>query len=531
MNKKLMAMGVFLFAALVLGIPSASFADEYAADNLTIQVGTDETELSFAWLTTDSTVPTLVVCKEAELEDGACPTGAINYKATIEEVLAEEESSGGGGGGPGGGGPPGATDSDTVQVQDEDTEEEEVVTYACKVTVNGLESDVTYAYTVGYEQTFTAMSTFATKGSDNYNFIFVGDPQIGASRNEDSDAEGWATTVTAALTKFENTSFILSAGDQVEDGDSDTQYDGFFSAEELTSMPLAPANGNHDKNILYAYHFNVPNESELGQMTATAEDGETALSYGGDYWFTYGKALFMVINTNNSSATSHSEFLAEAIGANSDAKWKVVVFHHSLYSSAKHVSDVADLRTSLVPVMDEHDIDVVLAGHDHFYARTYPLLNFEPVEDNSNVDTEGRVIEPDGTVYFTADSASGSKYYDFSEIEGYTNYYLAAYSQPSEPSYLNVEVKEVANGDTFTVSSYLTASGEQIDTYTILKPNYNLDSDEDVDLNDLKIVRSHLRKSATEYPAADFDGDGSITVLDARKLIVNCTNSRCASSN
>jgi hypothetical protein len=211
--------------------------------------------------------------------------------------------------------------------------------------------------------------------------------------------------------------------------------------------------------------------------------------------------------------------MKQAIEANPAAVWRVVVFHHSLYSSARHVDDVDDLRTSLVPVMDEHDIDVVLAGHDHFYARTYPLLNYDVSGDNSNVDEHGRVEDPVGTVYFTACSASGSKYYDFTEIEGYTNYYLAAYSQPNEPSYLNVEVATVGSGDSFTVTAYLTESGEAIDTYTILKRNYDLNGDGTVNREDVSVIRGLLRQPASVNPAADIDNDGKITIQDARKLI------------
>ncbi|BBO87886.1 metallophosphoesterase family protein [Desulfosarcina ovata] len=326
-----------------------------------------------------------------------------------------------------------------------------------------------------------------TQNKNNYNFIFVGDPQIGASRDEESDTAGWVETVTAALTNFENTSFILSAGDQVESSTSDSQYDGFFSPEELTSVPFAPAIGNHDTSELYAYHFNVSNE--------IVPDGSTdPLGYtngGGDYWFTYGDTLFMVLNTNNSSALSHDEFMAQAIEANPTAKWRVVVFHHSIYSSARHVDDVNDLRTSMYPVIDQYDIDVVLSGHDHFYARSYQLsggdvldkacytstgrdgqeqttcvdLIGEVAEEDLQYIGEGKVLNPEGTVYFTANSASGSKYYDFTYIEGYTNLYLAAYEQLETPTYLNVEV----NRSTLTVSAYRVDTGERVDTYSIIK--------------------------------------------------------------
>jgi predicted phosphodiesterase len=392
--------------------------------------------------------------------------------------------------------------------------------YACKVTMTNVQPNTRYAYAVGNgaseTELFSGIYYVDTKNTQNFSFIFVGDPQIGASRDTVSDSAGWANTVTKALAKFENTSFILSAGDQVESSTSDSQYDGFFGPAELTAVPFAPAIGNHDTSELYAYHFNVSNASELG-----ATDG------GGDYWFTHGNTLFMVLNTNNASALSHSEFMGLAIEANPDAVWRVVVFHHSLYSSARHVDDVDDLRTSMVPVMDEHDVDVVLSGHDHFYARTYPLSNYAVSEDNSNVDDEGRVVDPSGTVYFTADSASGSKYYDFSEIDGYTNYYLASYSQPYEPGYFNVEVKKDELGDTFTVSAYITETGEEIDTYTILKRSYDLNGDGVVDRDDVAVVRSFLRQPASANPAADLDNDGRITIRDARKVIANCTCSRC----
>jgi hypothetical protein len=343
-----------------------------------------------------------------------------------------------------------------------------------------VEADTDYVYAVGNGETFSDTYDFKAQDPEGFNFIFVGDPQIGASGDTDSDAEGWRAAVTAATAKFETANFILSAGDQVEESTSDSHYDGFFSAEELTSIPFSPAIGNHDTNELYAYHFNVPNESELGST-----DG------GGDYWFAYDNTLFMVLNTNNSSALSHSEFMAQAIEANPEAFWKVVVFHHSLYSSARHVSTMNDRRTTMAPLMDEYDIDIVLAGHDHFYARTHQisgdlvdevcyssgesggqgqttcvdLIGEVVPEDELTYDTNGSVVDPIGTVYFTANSSSGSKYYDFTEIEGYTNYYLAAYDASKTAAYLNVEV----DGETLTVSAYSVATGETIDTYSIHK--------------------------------------------------------------
>jgi hypothetical protein len=57
---------------------------------------------------------------------------------------------------------------------------------------------------------------------------------------------------------------------------------------------------------------------------------------------------------------------------NSDSKWKIVFFHHPLYSSGgRHGSDLR-LRAVLEPLFVQHNVSVVLQGHDHFYERTNP---------------------------------------------------------------------------------------------------------------------------------------------------------------
>jgi len=56
----------------------------------------------------------------------------------------------------------------------------------------------------------------------------------------------------------------------------------------------------------------------------------------------------------------------------SKALWKVVVFHHPLYSSGKkHGSDLK-LRARIEPLLKKHRVQVVFSGHDHFYERMKP---------------------------------------------------------------------------------------------------------------------------------------------------------------
>lgn len=52
--------------------------------------------------------------------------------------------------------------------------------------------------------------------------------------------------------------------------------------------------------------------------------------------------------------------------------WKIVFFHHPLYSSGhRHGSDLR-LREVLEPLFLKYNVSLVLNGHDHFYERIKP---------------------------------------------------------------------------------------------------------------------------------------------------------------
>jgi 3-phytase len=55
----------------------------------------------------------------------------------------------------------------------------------------------------------------------------------------------------------------------------------------------------------------------------------------------------------------------------------------------------------------------------------------------------------------------------------------------------------------------------------------DIDGDGDVDRDDINIIRSHRGEPASLCPECDIDGDGVITVRDARKLVKICTRPRC----
>ena len=64
-------------------------------------------------------------------------------------------------------------------------------------------------------------------------------------------------------------------------------------------------------------------------------------------------------------------WLEKELAASKNA-WKIVFFHHPLYSSGeRHGSDLR-LRKVLEPLFLKYGVSVVLTGHDHFYERVKP---------------------------------------------------------------------------------------------------------------------------------------------------------------
>ncbi|HKC86384.1 MAG TPA: metallophosphoesterase [Blastocatellia bacterium] len=90
------------------------------------------------------------------------------------------------------------------------------------------------------------------------------------------------------------------------------------------------------------------------------------------YSFTKGDGLveFFGIDSNRFDFLQR-RWLEEALQA-SQAKWKIAMFHHPLYSSAdKHGSDF-HLRAELEPLLIKYGVDAAFSGHDHVYERTKP---------------------------------------------------------------------------------------------------------------------------------------------------------------
>ena len=469
--------------------------DTLAADytQVSLTPGADETQVNFAWYSKDA--------------DGAA-TPVVHFGTDRSNLAAYEGTSA-------------AVDSSLT--------DGEAYSYN-HVTVTGLQANTTYYYTVEKSGTQTEVQTYTTGDFESAQILYVGDPQIGASKGQPQNGEelvadsgaantaarndgfAWDRTLDIAVEQNPGLDFVISAGDQVnKTGQAkEEEYAGYLAPDALASLPVATTIGNHDSlNPDYMYHFYNPNQTGYGETEA-----------GGDYYYSYGSGLFIVLNTNNYNVAEHEQAIREAVASDPDATFRIVTIHQDIYGSGLDHSDTDGmiLRTQLTPIFDEYDIDVVLQGHDHTYSRTKLLYGdgqthgtyeFRLNEDGSDYDwdnayntqtdeqiplypeegdtagqaahdafqadnncytiedVEGNTVtNPQGILYMTANSASGSKFY---ELISSQQDYVAARSQNWLPSYSVINL----TADSFSIDTYqITDTGavEKIDdTFTIRK--------------------------------------------------------------
>ncbi len=446
----------------------AAYSSNY--EHVSLTPGADETQLNYAWYSHTVETPKVRVATKQNMD------GAIEFEGTQTEAVTIDG----------------------------------VKYYSNKVIVKNLKADTNYYYQVMQNGKWQDTETYTTKSFSEFSFLYVGDPQIGASKNQTSteqekmvsagnevsstaadnlaarnDGYNWNNILNDAVKDHSNVSFIVSAGDQVNAGKNEREYAAYLGADALTSLPVATTIGNHDSvSNQYSLHFNNPNA--FSSSDANYIQGQTEA--GTDYYYSYGNVLFIVLDTNNYNCATHENVMKKAISENKDAKWRIVVFHQDIFGSGYDHSDSDGmvLRTQLTPLMDKYDIDVVLQGHDHTYSRTYQLQGdgkdhtaygkdvdmksadyitqnncYQIVDDTES----GTVVNPKGTVYLEANSATGSKFYNLIASK---QDYISERSQTWTPSYSVVTVTD----NSFSVKTYDASTRQELagsSSYKIVK--------------------------------------------------------------
>ena len=355
--------------------------------------------------------------------------------------------------------------TDDARVIAADTAQARDGRFSNQVVLDDLEETTSYIYRVGSEESGWSRSYELWTGTfdDTHSFVFLADSQIGASGSWEADGERWAAALDQIDEHERDASMIVSAGDQVESHRSEDEYRVLLEPELMKQLPFAATIGNHDnQSDQFNSHFLTPNRSETHGYEEA--DGRA----GGDYWYLYDGVLHLVINTNARSEgeEDHIAFMREVIDAHGDdANWVVATMHHSLYSAGFHSveQDVIERREALAPAFSELGVDLVLAGHDHSYTRSYLMEGTEPAGDLAEQEESGVTLaaEDDEVLYVTGNSSTGSKFYGIDDASPEA----AVKRQSNEPQYTDVDVSESA----LTLTTYQTMDRTVVDQVTLTR--------------------------------------------------------------
>lgn len=360
------------------------------------------------------------------------------------------------------------------------------------VTVSGLEAGKTYYYDVagnfeykdevntfslldfvklgGYEKKALSFTTAKDANSDSFEFLTIADIQgmIKGMYTESHEA-------VSALLKDERVNgydFILNAGDMCDNGKNFGQWGmALDTYKDLTlNSSMFFTSGNHENNTgAMGRYFNYTEN----------KDGNVQAISGEYYSFDYANAHFTVLDTNDATSDGlGAEQLAWLKNdlANTNAKWKFVLMHKSLYSAGSHAFDgeVIAMRTQLTKLFAENGVNVVFGGHDHTYTETYLVDKDGKVVDKT--DGKGVRYTGDGVMYITLGTL-GTKFYTYRENNMTTDKFN---KDGSVLSTLDSQTfgKVVVSGDTITYTGYYfnrsTGKIDEIGATTLSSKKNNL---------------------------------------------------------
>lgn len=321
------------------------------------------------------------------------------------------------------------------------------------VNFQNLSPETKYLYRVGDGVNWSEWFEFTTASAkaEPFSFLYVGDAQ-------NDILEHWSRVIRNAYSDLPEARFIVHAGDLINQGDADDQWGEWFKAGGWLNgmVPSIPTPGNHEYSRIST---NTPTGlTPFWRPTfALPENGpDEALFKENVYYIDYQGMRIVSLDTNlrGESLDKQVTWLDQTL-ANNPNKWTVLTFHHPIFSSAEG-RDNAEVRNKLLPIIQKYNVDLVLQGHDHTYARGQVV----------NQKSGQKVVDNDSTTVFV-NSVSGPKMYDSSSEVWDKN------GAQVDKAIANTQLYQLihVDGDVLRYDAR-TATGKQFDEFEIRKlPN------------------------------------------------------------
>lgn len=285
----------------------------------------------------------------------------------------------------------------TVKLKVSPPDEPEVTAHYHEATFSGLASGEQYVYRVGDgEEKWSEWFQFETPTEDEkLTFLYFGDAQ--------NDVKSmWSRVIREAYKSIPKIDFMLHAGDLINRHNRDIEWGEWFHAGNFihASVPSLMTPGNHEygKGVelspQWQPQFNLPINGPQGLE-------ETC------YQINYPNLKIVSLDAEQIDETpafrDAQVAWLDSVLTNDSRQWTAITLHYPFYSTHPR-RDNSELREYFKPIVDKHQVDIVLQGHDHAYGRGMV----------KNVPTGRQVLsEESGTMYVV--SVSGPKMYDLSD--------------------------------------------------------------------------------------------------------------------
>lgn len=243
--------------------------------------------------------------------------------------------------------------------------------YQHEATLTGLTPSTTYTYDVFVDGTDATavtdqLTTAPPTGGGTVRFIVFGDSGSGTASQQriadlmaaDSRADRWDLALHVGDVAYPKSSYQLL-------------HDRFFAFYEewLRRRPIYLAIGNHEDYASggkpYLDLFALP---ENGANPRYPDHRERY------YSFDYGPVHFIALDTQLAMGGARRQEQLNWLVADLEATtqpWRIVFFHIPVYGSSDFSSDLG-MRAALQPIFERYGVQLVLAGHEHDYARGAP---------------------------------------------------------------------------------------------------------------------------------------------------------------
>lgn len=216
-----------------------------------------------------------------------------------------------------------------------------------------------YRYRVCTDGMYSPWYTMHTRPTEQepLEWIYVGDVQ-------DSICGRANDYLRAALGRHPEASMLVCGGDLTERPSDEYWAETFRDLDSVRqSVPVLCVTGNHD------YLKTVPMRLERRFSLVFSYFLDSMVGDNQVYNLRCGETEFFLLDSNREPnyLWTQRQWLEEKL-AHSDAKWKILVLHHPLYSLMGNLNNLAQ-RWAFDSLVRRYGVALVLQGHEHAYAR------------------------------------------------------------------------------------------------------------------------------------------------------------------